>query len=161
MKKILAITQILSWSNLVIGAILALFALLTLLSLPALAVLLSVVLIGCIVLHSYAALQLRKSILNEAIPLNKQTPVGIRMMGYMSLFFAIMLFANAIFLLQNTRELVKQVKIPPQVKPSDFINIVHGTAIFILVFSLSVIINVSLNLRLLKWYTVSRANKSN
>jgi hypothetical protein len=159
MKRALAISNVLSWTNLVVGSLLALLALLTVMAFPAIAVLLSVVLIGCIVLHSYAAIQLRKSILNPSIPLNKQTPVGIRMMGYMALFFAIMLFSNAVFMLQNTKDLIKEVKMPPQLKEADFINIVQVTGIFILLFGLSVIINVIVNFRLLRWYSISQNHK--
>src|ERR1022692_982517 len=110
MKKILALSNILSWVNLIIGSLLVLCALLAIMAFPPFAVMISVVLVGCIVLHSYAALQLRKSVLNAAIPLNRQTPVGIRMMGYMALFFTIMLFSNAVYILQNTQELLKQVQ---------------------------------------------------
>ncbi len=155
MRKIIAVSNILSWINLVVGSLLAFCALLTVMALPAIAVMVSVVLIGCIVLHSYAALQLRKSILNEAVPLNKQTPIGIRIMGYMSLFFTIMLFSNAVYMLQNTKELLKQVQFPKEMKNVDITGIVHGTSIFMLLFSLSVIINVVLNLRLLRWYLIA------
>src|SRR5579871_336122 len=161
MKRALAVSNILSWVNLVTGSFFALCALLTIIALPPIAVLISVVLIGCVVLHSYAALQLRKSIINPVIQLNKQTPVGIRMMGYMALFFAIMLFTNAIYMLQSTKELLKQMQLPPQLKEKDFINIVHGTAVFILLFSLSVIFNVGLNFRLLRWFTISQNNTEN
>ena len=117
MKKAIAISNVLSWVNLVIGSFMAICALFTIVALPPIAVLISVVLIGCIVLHSYAAIQLRKSLSNAAVPLSKQTPVGIRMMGFVSLFFAFMLFTNSIYMLQNTKELMKQVQIPSQIKP--------------------------------------------
>ena len=159
MKKALAISNILSWVNLIVGSILVLIALLTLVALPMAAVLLSVVLIGCIVLHSYAAMQLHKSILNPAIPLNKQTPVGIRMMGYMALFFAVLLFSNAFLMLNDTEELLKQVQLPPKMKMSDFTSIIRGTGIFILLFSLSVFINVIFNFRLMKIYMSANNNE--
>jgi len=158
MKKIVAVTNILSWINLVVGSILAFCAFLTIVALPAIAVMVSVVLIGCVVLHSYAALQLRKSIINKSIPLNKQTPAGIRIMGYMALFFTIMLFSNAVYMLQNTKELLKQVQFPKEMKNVDITGVIHGTSIFMLLFSISVIVNVVLNLRLLSWYTI--ANRS-
>jgi hypothetical protein len=108
-----------------------------------------------VVLHSYAALQLRKSILNTSIPLNRQTPVGIRMMGYMALFFTIMLFSNAVYMLQNTKELLKQVQFPKEMKNVDITGVIHGTSIFMLLFSISVIVNVDLNLRLLSWHIIT------
>ncbi len=161
MKRAITVSNILSWVNLVIGGFLALCSLFFIIALPPLAVLISFVLVGCIVLHSYASLQLRKSILNSAIPLSRQTPVGIRMMGYVSLFFAFMLFTNAIYMLQHTKDLLKQVKIPSQIKESDFISAIHLTAIFILLFTASIIMNVLLNFRLLKWYTIFTQNNNN
>jgi hypothetical protein len=160
MKKAIAVSNILSWINIIIAGLLTLFALISMLIYPGIQFLVSAVLIGCIVLHSYAALQLRKSILNVNIPLNKQTPVGIRIMGYMSLFFCIILFSQSVFMLQHTAELLKQAQFPPQMKNVDVKSFVRGTGIFMLLFSVSVILNVILNLRFLKWYTVSSQKES-
>jgi hypothetical protein len=156
MKKVITVSNILSWFNLVVSAALALFALASMLIYPGIQFLISAVLIGCITLHSYAALQLRKSILNASIPLNKQTPVGIRIMGYMSLFFAIILFSQSVFMLQNTKELLKQAQFPPQMKNIDVKSFVRGTGIFMVAFSICVIVNVGLNLRLLRLYIITR-----
>src|SRR5580698_10367156 len=101
MKKEIAVSNILSWANLIISGVLVLFALLSMLVYPGIQFLVSAVLIGCITLHSYAALQLRKSLLNPNIQLNKQTPVGIRMMGYMALFFAIILSSESVYMMQH------------------------------------------------------------
>lgn len=154
MKKAISVSNVLSWVNLIVSGALALFALISMLIYPGVQFLISAVLIGCITLHSYAALQLRKSILNDAIPLSKQTPVGIRIMGYMSLFFSIILFSQSVFMLQNAQELLKQAQFPPQMKNVDVKSFVHGTGIFMLFFSVSVIVNVGLNLRLMKWYVI-------
>jgi len=87
MKNIIKITLILSWFNLVIGSILILSAIfMGLASGNILNILTLVILPSAFVLHSYAALQLRKSILHPEIPLGKQTPVGIRFIGYAALF---------------------------------------------------------------------------
>ncbi|HVM90021.1 MAG TPA: hypothetical protein VMT76_17670 [Puia sp.] len=160
MKRAIVISNVLSWINLVIGSVFALLAFLTVGAFPPIAVLLSVVLIGCIVLHSYAAIQLRKSIIRPEMPLNRQTPVGIRMMGYMALFFAIMMFSNAIFMLQNTKDLLKGVALPAQLNENDFITIIHITGSIILLFALSVIINVVLNFRLLRWWYIMSENNN-
>jgi hypothetical protein len=157
MKKVIAVSNILSWFNLIVSGALVLFALASLLFIyPGIQFLISAVLVGCITLHSYAALQLRKSILNAAMPLNKQTPVGIRMMGYMSLFFAIILFSQSVFMLQNIQEIIKQAQFPPQAKKIDMKGLVTAIGIFMVIFSISVIVNVGLNLRLLKLYTITR-----
>ncbi|HXB43994.1 MAG TPA: hypothetical protein VNV85_08050 [Puia sp.] len=160
MKKILNVSNILSWINLIIGSFLVLCALLTIRTFPPLAVLISVVLVGCIVLHSHAAMQLRKSILHATIPLSKQTPIGIRVMGYMALFFAIMLFSNAVYLLQNTQQVLKQVQFPKEMKNVDITGVIRGTSIFLVLFSISVIVNVVLNLRLLRFYALSHSSQS-
>jgi hypothetical protein len=162
MKKALAVSNILSWVNLIISGVIVLCALLTFLVHPALPVLFVVILMGSVGLHSYAALQLRKSILNPSLPLSRQTPTGIRLMGYMSLFFAIMSFSNGIYMFQETKKLVDQIQVPEQMKNFNMIAFVHGIAAFMLVFSLSIIMNVILNIRLLKWYMMAQqANKEN
>jgi hypothetical protein len=160
MKRALAISNILSWINLVIGCILMCFALLMLISMPMLPVLISGVLIGCIVLHSYAALQLRKSISNPSIPLNKQTPVGIRMMGFMSLFFATMALMSAVFTLQNIDDLLKQAQVPKEMNKSLMHKALLISSVFSLIFSLCVIVNVGLNFRLLSWYKLLQSNNN-
>ncbi len=155
MKRTLAVSNILSWFNIIVGSAIGLCALFMIVAFPPIAVLISVVLIGCIVLHSYAAMQLRKSILNPVIQLSKQTPVGIRLMGYMALFFGIMLFSNAIYMMQNTTELISQAQFPKEMKNVDIKKVIQGTGVFMLLFSISIIANVVLNLRFLKWYMVS------
>jgi hypothetical protein len=161
MKRALAISNVLSWVNLIAGGILVFLALLLLLTMPIFPVLLSTVLIGCIVLHSYAALQLRKSILNPSLPLNKQTPVGIRIMGFMSLFFATMALMSSVLTLQNMDQILKQIQTQGSKEMSR--DIMHRalliSSVFSLLFSLSVIMNVGLNFRLLRWYNLSQANK--
>lgn len=72
MQTTLKVSTILSWINIVIGGLLVLMGLLGVLMAPNLIMLISVVLTGSIILHSYAALQLRKSILNPAVPLSSQ-----------------------------------------------------------------------------------------
>ena len=97
MKKILILTAVLSWFVLISGSILVLTGLLMATASPGLLGLLTgVFLTSSIVLHSYAAIQLRKSILHPTIPLGRQTPVGIRFMGFASLFFALFNFSNAL-----------------------------------------------------------------
>lgn len=160
MKKVVVLSNILSWFNLIVSGALTLFALLSMLIYPGIQFLISAVLIGCIVLHSYASLQLRKSILNESISLGRQTPVGIRIMGYMSLFFSIILFSQSVFMLQNAKELLKQAQFPPQMKNVDVKSFVRGTGIFMLFFSVSVIVNVGLNLRLLRGYMIASRSEA-
>ena len=156
MKKVLTVSNILSWINLVISSILLIFALLIFVSAPIFPVLISIVLIGCIALHSYASLQLRKSIVNPTLPLGPQTPVGIRLMGSMALIFAFMSFLSAVFLLTNINEVLKQYKFPADVNKANLKTGLIISGVFSLIFSLCVVMNVILNLRLLKWYIIEK-----
>ncbi|MCO5240970.1 MAG: hypothetical protein M9904_13050 [Chitinophagaceae bacterium] len=159
MKTSLKITNVLSWINLIIGGILVAGGLLSMLSTPNASVLLvSVVLTGSIVLHSYAALQLRKSIVHPDIPLNKQTPTGIRFIGFMALFFAILNIGNAVVIIQNAAEVIKQVELPFKPEGIDLVAAVRGAGIFSLLFSISIAINVLLNIRILRWYMTKEQN---
>jgi hypothetical protein len=153
MKRIVQITTVLSWFNLGIGGILVLAGLMmALASGQILSVGTSVVLVSSIILHSYAALKLRKSIIHPDIPLNRQTPTGIRFMGFVALFCSLMIAGNAFYILQNTREFADQVKLPPEAKNLNITGLLRGTAVFTLIFAVSILSNVILNLRLLRWY---------
>jgi hypothetical protein len=162
MKKLLLLTAVLSWINLLICGFFALCGLIGLFASPAaLAALFIIVLSGAVILHSYAAMQLRRSIIYPSIPLSSQTPSGIRIMGFMALFFAIMSFANAIIFIQQAPELAKQVKLPAEAKNLDVVSILRGSGIFTLIISLSILTNVVLNFRLLKWYMIYESEKEN
>lgn len=153
MKTTLKISNILSWINLVIGGILVVGGLLSMLSTPNASILLvSVVLTGSIVLHSYAALQLRKSIVYPDVPLNKQTPTGIRFIGFMALFFAMLNIGNAVVIIQNAAEVIKQIELPFKPEGIDLVSALRGVGIFSLLFSIGIAVNVLLNIRLLRWY---------
>ena len=156
MKKALKISNILSWINLIIGGILVLGGLLSMLMTPNASILLvSIVLTGSIVLHSYAALQLRKSIVHPEIPLNKQTPTGIKLIGFMALFFAVLNIGNAVVIIQNAAEVVKQVQLPFKPESVDLVAAIRGAGIFSLLFSIGIAVNVLLSIRLLRWYLAS------
>jgi hypothetical protein len=102
-------------------------------------------------LHSYAALQLHKSIKNPAVPLSNQTPVGIRLIGFVALFFGITYFANGIAILQSPGEFVKLMQAQlPQAKFNN--GSLRAGGLFTLLCGLSISLNVFLNFRLLRWY---------
>lgn len=156
MKNALKISNVLSWINLIIGGILVLGGLMgSLMAGGALTMILSVVLTASIVLHSYATLQLRKSILNPDVPLSSQTSSGIRMVGYIALFFAIMNITSAVMIIQNAPEAAKQIQLPIKVEGFDIISLIRFTGVFSLLFSLSVAVNVMLSFQLLRWYLAS------
>ena len=155
MKKILLLTAVLSWFVLITGSILVLTGLLMAVATPGLLSLLTgVFLTSAIVLHSYAAIQLRKSFLNPSIALGRQTPVGIRFIGFAALFFAFFNVNNALYTMQHTAQVAKRMEIPAQYKDLH-LNINHllqAAGIFSLVLSICIILNVIINFRLLKIY---------
>lgn len=160
MKTALKISNVLSWINIIIGGILVLGGLMgSLMAGGALTMILSVVLTASIVLHSYAALQLRKSILNPEVPLSSQTSGGIRMVGYIALFFAVMNIASAVMIIQNAPEAAKQIQLPIKVEGFDIVSAIRFTGIFSLLFSLGVAVNVMLSFQLLKWYVANKNEK--
>jgi hypothetical protein len=155
MKKLIQLSAILSWFNLVVSGLFMALALLAGSFMVGFGnVLVIVVLMGSITLHSYAALQLRKSLLYPSIPLGKQTGTGIRFMGYIALFLAFMYGSSAFYMLQHNKEFIEQVQMPAEYKNLDLSGTFKKTGIFILIFSLSVLINVILNFRLYRLYQI-------
>jgi len=155
MKKILIVTAVLSWFVLITGSILVLTGLvMATASAGLLGLLTGVFLTSSIVLHSYAAIQLRKSILHPSIPLGRQTPTGIRFMGFAALFFAFFNFNNAIYALKHTGEIAKRIDLPAQYKalPVNINQLLHAAGIFSFVLSICIILNVLINLWLLRIY---------
>jgi hypothetical protein len=155
MKKILNLSSILSWINLIAGFLFVFGGLMVTMVSPGIpAILLSIILPGAVILHSFATFQLRKSILDPALPLNHQAPVGIRLMGFMALFFSIMSFSNGLIILQQAPEAAKQIKLPPEAKGMNVVPFLRGVAVFILLISLGIALNLVLNFKLLKWYLI-------
>ena len=160
MKNALKVSTILSWFNMIVWGISAGLTLLGGVLGGNILLLIVGVLTGVIVLHSYASLQLHKSIRNPAIPLSSQTPVGIRFIGFIALFFGISFFTEGLAMLQNTRELARlmEPQMPPQLKDMDFAKFIRTTGIFGVVTGLCVSVNVFLGFRLLRWYLFLRDN---
>lgn len=159
MNTLVKTAGILSWINLIIGSLLVLGGLLGMMASPnGMMVLVSVVLTGSIVLHSYASLQLRKSILDEQQPLSSQTITGIRLVGFMALFFAILNIANAVVITQNAEEVSRQAaaNLSIDLKGFNLTALIKGLGIFFLLFSVGIAVNVFISVRLLRSYLASR-----
>ena len=156
LKKILQISGILSWFNLIVWGLIVLLGLLGALLFQSFALLVFCFLLSVIVLHSYAALQLHKSIKNPAVPLSNQTPVGIRLIGFVALFFGITCFINGFAMASNTREVAQfmQAQVPQAkgLRIDSLIGVIRAEGIFIFLCGLSISLNVFLNFRLLRWY---------
>lgn len=158
MKNVLKVSTILSWVNMIVwGAFAAMGLLLAMLG-GNMALLIVTVLTGVIVLHSYAALQLHKSIRDLHVPLSSQTPVGIRFIGFIALFFGVSFFTEGLAMLQNTQEIAKFMESQPlpQVKGIDLNKVVRATGVFTIVTGTCIAVNVFLCFRLLRWYSFIR-----
>lgn len=157
MKSALKLSGILSWINLLITCFLVFSGLIgALITGNVAAGFVMVVLFGAIALHSYAALQLRKSIMYENQPLDSRTPAGIQIMGFISLFIAFVSVTNGFMLLRHSDEVINEMQknLPAQFS-NQHINmgpVYSGAALFIIVFGLCVLVNVMINMALLRWY---------
>src|ERR1700748_3049830 len=116
MKNELKVATFLSWFNMIVWGLVAVLGILGVILSGNLSYLVITFLTGVTVLHSYASLQLQKSIKNPAVPLSNQTPIGIRFMGFIALFFGVLYIGDGIGLLQSTPDMVKllQPQLPPQ-----------------------------------------------
>jgi hypothetical protein len=159
MRKFLRISSILSWINLVFWGLISLIGLLSGFSSGSFVLILWFFLQSSIVLHSYAAIRLHTSIRRPAIPLSGQTPSGIRFVGFVAMFFGVAYFAYGVALLRSAKEILQTIQSSmPQfkdIKEGDL----HAGGVIALLLGLSITVNVILNLRLLRWYYLSRENK--
>jgi hypothetical protein len=160
MKKIVRIASILSRINLVVWGLICAFGLLLTVGSGNWPLVVGAFLLSSVVLHSYAALQLQKSIRNPAIPLGSQTSTGIRFVGVAALFFGVMYIAYGMAIIRHPQDIFKtmQSSSMPQIKEITVGQVRACGAIFLLL-GLSITINVILNFRLLRWYHMSKANE--
>jgi|HubBroStandDraft_1064217.scaffolds.fasta_scaffold344011_2 hypothetical protein len=161
MKTILKIASVLTWFNLVFwGALLAFGVLICLVSMQ-LPLLASAVLMSAIPLNCFAALKLHTSIRHPNIPLSHQTPVGIRFVGFMALFFGITFIYSGVSFLADPKPAAEAFQQALSQMPISQTHMVPGlgmaylvrlVAVVWLVLGFLVSVNVILNLRLLRWY---------
>jgi|SRR6185503_7499083 hypothetical protein len=170
MNKILKIATVLSWINMIFWGFVCLVFLWGVLSSGASAMLIILIFPSAIVLHSYAAFQLQKSIKKPAVPLSSQTSGGIRFIGFIALFVGLMMLIQGIGTLTNpqaalkqwqdiTKDLQSQTSTKETVLTPTLFR-VHLIGIFGLLIGLSVAINVNFNFRLLRWYHFLRNNSN-
>jgi hypothetical protein len=154
MKKVLQLSNILTWFNMIVASFIVMILVFSLITpgSPTLAVITMAVFIASVILHSYAAIQLRKSILQPQHALERNTPVGIKFIGYLVLLIGFLMIVNCISALQNSREILSSFKMPPEAKNFNIEKIFKGFAIFIGIFGITMVLNVLMNLRLLRAY---------
>jgi hypothetical protein len=164
MNKILKIVKVLSWINMIIWIFVSIVGLLIALGAGTPAALVVIIFPSAVVLHSYASFQLQKSIRNPAIPLNRQTPMGIRFIGFVALFVGISMLVNGISTAAQPHAYLKQwqdMQEQMNLKKGNFIptrSMIVAAGLFSLLVGLSVAVNVNLNFRLLRWYNYIREN---
>lgn len=169
MNKIMKIATVLTWINMIIWSFITLLCLVVVLAYGIMAALI-LIFPTAVILHSYASFQLQKSIRSPAIPLNSQTSVGIRFIGFVALFAGIGTLIQGIGIVQHPQEYLNQMlesqkSLQGQMhlnnslsQPS--ISQIRFVGIFIALIGLSVAINVNLNFRLLRWYYFLRSNSN-
>ncbi len=167
MNKIFKVATVLSWINMIIWGLLSLAVLLMVLASGTLAVAVILIFTSAIVLHSYAAFQLHKSIRNPAIPLSSQTSTGIRFIGFVAMFVGISILIWEINVLQNSHEYLKQVNETIKEMQTQYSQMkgfqytlgqIRLMGIIGLFIALCIVANVNLNFRLLRWYYFLRNN---
>lgn len=156
MQTTLKVSNILSWINIFIGSFLVFIYLLGMLVMPNVIILIFAVITGSIVLHAYATLQLRKSIINPAVPLSNQTPTGIRFIGFIALFFAVFSISYWVLVIQKADEVVKIANLPYLPKGVNMVASIQAIGVVFLLFSAGVAVNVFLSTRLLRWYLMNK-----
>jgi len=162
MKTMLKTASVLTWFNIIFWGLIDSLLLLSSLSSFNMLILAGAVLFSAIPLNCYAALKLHTSIRRPNVPLSHQTPVGIRFVGFIALFFGISWVADGVGLLKNAKEFLGVIKdqlsqTPQIAKEFPQVNNigegdVHNAGVVALILGLCVVVNVVLNLRLLRWY---------
>ena len=168
MKTTLKVATILSWFNLIFWGLINGLLLLGALSTMNMPGLLIAVLMSAIPLNCYAALKLHRSIRNPSIPLNQQTPTGVRFVGFIALFFGVNSIGDGFALIKNPREFLDFLKdfytkqAPEIAQMPAFKSIgladMRTAGVICLILGLCMAVNVVLNLRLLRWYLLLRKN---
>jgi hypothetical protein len=165
MKIILRIASVLTWFNIVFWGMIVTLGLLGGFLLGQMAYVVGLVLLSAIPLNCYAALKLHTSIRYPVVRLSHQTPVGIRFVGLMALFFGITNIVTGFSVIANPTPMLDSMKDMVAQMPADVRGfyslkkvyvVVGGAALLIL--GLLVAINVVLNLRLLRWYYLVHKN---
>lgn len=168
MKTTLKAATILSWFNFIFWGLINGLLLLGALSTMNMPGLLIAVLMSAIPLNCYAALKLHRSIRNPSIPLNQQTPTGVRFVGFIALFFGVNSIGDGFALIKNPREFLDFLKdfytkqAPEIAQMPAFKSIgladMRTAGVICLILGLCMAVNVVLNLRLLRWYLLLRKN---
>ncbi|HEY4337283.1 MAG TPA: hypothetical protein VGM89_15335 [Puia sp.] len=155
MKRSLKIASVLSWINLLFWGLNLISAILSSVAGFNPLILVSLVLLASIPLHSYAALQLHKSIRKPEIKLSHQTPAGIRFVGLVAMLFGFFFVLGGLLMARNGAEMLNTLReqgFMKEMYAQMTAGMIRQWGIAMLLLGGMVIVNVILNLRLLRWY---------
>jgi hypothetical protein len=155
MKTAMRIASVLSWINLLFWGLNVGSALLGSLASFNPLILVMLVLVASIPLHSYAALQLHKSIRRPEIKLSHNTPAGIRFVGIVALLFGFLFFLCGLSMFKNAPEMLSALReqgFMKEMYAAITVEMLRRYGILAGMLGLITIVNVILNMRLLRWY---------
>lgn len=167
MTSRLGFFRFLSTVNLLIASFFLFIMLMALLMMPSLTPILIFALItGAVVIHSILSLALQKSLVNPEVPLKSNTPGGIKIMGFMAMFYGILLVTNGWVGLTNLDEMLNQTmkQMPKQQPAPDMAtmrSLLRGFLIFFLIHAAGVIANCALSFSLLRKWQADQQVKKN
>lgn len=159
MRTALKLYKILTWFILILSSTILLFGLLALLMSGSLGNIAGLLLFGTIFLHAFASTDLIKAFTHPGYRIKENTGSGIRIMGWVSLLLAIFMMANSIAILthpQIAQQLLQQLKAAQPATPGksalDMSKIINGMLVLLLVFGLSIAVNINLSFFWFKVY---------
>jgi hypothetical protein len=157
MKTAQIVGRILAWINLVFWGIPIVSFLLGAMVSFNMTLVVPVVLLAAIPLHSYAALQLQKSLRRPEIKLSQQTPAGIRFVGLIALFIGILIVFLGAAVLGVAKEMLPQLKEQlAELKQGNMssmtVSDLRQLAVLYVLLGLAIVASVLLHMRLLRWY---------
>ncbi|HTR30555.1 MAG TPA: hypothetical protein VMH27_14885 [Puia sp.] len=165
MKIALKVAAMLSWFNIIFWGMFVALGLLVSLATGQMALLALFVLLSAIPLNCFAALKLHKSIRYSREPLSNQTPVGIRFVGLIALFFGMMDIISGFSTIADPGRIANMMKELAAQMPDDlrkYYTLSKGAILFVgslsVALGLMIAVNVILNIRLLRWYFLVHRN---
>ncbi|HEU4555397.1 MAG TPA: hypothetical protein VFS25_21285 [Chitinophaga sp.] len=120
-------------------------------------VLIFMLLTGAVVIHSVLSLSLQQSLKDPSRPLKANTPGGIRIMGFMAIFYAVMLITNGIYGLAHMNEILQDAmkqlpKNQPVPSAHTMRNLMTGLVIVLVIHAAGVLVNCALSFSFLKYW---------
>lgn len=157
--------RFLSIINLLIAGFFILMLLLALLFMPAMSpVLIFMLLTGAVVIHSLLSIGLQQSLKDPARKLKASTPGGLRIMGFMAIFYAVLLITNGIFGLNHIDEMLQQaMQQMPKSQPAPSLQsmrgLMTGLIIVLILHAAAVLVNCALSFSFLRQWQGTHPEK--